>query len=148
MGSAPLMELEESWMFGLWPKRLLIFEDRIEVRDFELLRERTEPRKYDWIDRVYVSGGSWLVNLVITGSGSKPILIRGLSKSDAEHARALIEERIARVNAYPSRSSSPAAPSTERLIRSLAELRDAGILSEEEFEIKRSEVLREQQKYR
>jgi hypothetical protein len=141
------MELEESWMFGLWPKRLLIFEDRIEVRDFELLRERAEPKKYGWIDRVSVSGGSWLVNLLITGPGSKPILVRGLSKSDAERARALIEERMARANVYPSRSS-PAAPSTELLIRSLAELRDAGVLSEEEFKIKRSEVIREQQKYR
>ena len=142
MGGVPLMELEESWMFGLWPKRLLIFEDRIEVRDFELLRERAEPRKYGWIDRVSVSGGSWFANLMITGPGSKPILVRGLSKSDAESARALIEERMARANVYPSRSSSPAAPSTERLIRSLAELRDAGVLSEEEFEIKRKEVMR------
>ena len=135
------MELEESWMFGLWPKRLLIFEDRIEVRDFELLRERAEPMKYGWIDRVSVSGGR-LANLLITGPGSKPILVRGLSKSEAERARALIEERMARANVYPSRSSSPPAPGTERLIRSLAELRDAGVLSEEEFEIKRKELMR------
>lgn len=143
MGGAPLMELEESWMFGLWPKRLLIFEDRIEVRDFELLRERAELRKYGWIDRVSVSSGSWLANLLITGPGSKPVLVRGLSKSDAERARALIEERMVRANVYPSRSSSPATPGTERLIRSLAELRDAGVLSEEEFEIKRKELMRE-----
>jgi hypothetical protein len=65
-----------------------------------------------------------------------------LSKSDAEPARALIEERMARANIYPSQSSSPAAPSTERLIRSLAELRDAGVLSEEKFEMKRKELMR------
>ena len=39
MVGAPLMEIEESWMFGMFPTRLLIFEDRFEVRGFELLRE-------------------------------------------------------------------------------------------------------------
>lgn len=143
MVGAPLMELEESYVFGMFPTRLLIFEDRIEVRDFELLRERIESKGYDRVDRVVVSGEGWLANLVIAEEGRRPILIRGVNRGDAERAGALIEERVARANDNPMQASSPTTIEVESLNRSLTELRDAGILSEEEFETKRRGMLRD-----
>ena len=138
MAGTPLMELEESWMYGMFPTRLLIFEDRIEVRDFELLRERTESRGYDRVERVVVSGEGRLANLVITEKDKEPVLIRGLDRDAAGRAGALIEERVA-----SARTASPSPPATaeeERLIQSLTDLRNAGVLSEEEFEAKRRGV--------
>lgn len=143
MVGAPLMELEESYVFGMFPTRLLIFEDRIEWRDFELLRERTESKGYDRVDRVVVSGEGWFANLVIAEKGRRPILIRGVNRGDAERAGALIEERVARANDNPMQASSPTTIEVESLNRSLTELRDAGILSEEEFETKRRGMLRD-----
>lgn len=143
MVGAPLMELEESYLFGMFPTRLLIFEDRIEVRDFELLRERTESKGYDRVDRVVVSEEGWLASLVISEKGGQPILIRGVNKDAAERAGALIEERVARANDGPMQTSSPMTIDEESLNRSLTELRDAGILSEEEFETKRRGMLRD-----
>ncbi len=143
MVGAPLMELEESYVFGMFPTRLLIFEDRIEWRDFELLRERTESKGYDRVDRVVVSGEGWFANLVIAEKGRRPILIRGVNRGDAERAGALIEERVARANDNPMQASSPTTIEVESLNRSLRELRDAGILSEEEFETKRRGMLRD-----
>jgi len=137
------MELEESYVFGMFPTRLLIFEDRIEWRDFELLRERTESKGYDRVDRVVVSGEGWFANLVIAEKGRRPILIRGVNRGDAERAGALIEERVARANDNPMQASSPTTIEVESLNRSLTELRDAGILSEEEFETKRRVMLRD-----
>jgi hypothetical protein len=137
------MELEESYVFGMFPTRLLIFEDRIEWRDFELLRERTESKGYDRVDRVVVSGEGWFANLVIAEKGRRPILIRGVNRGDAERAGALIEERVARANDNPMQASSPTTIEVESLNRSLRELRDAGILSEEEFETKRRGMLRD-----
>jgi hypothetical protein len=137
------MELEESYVFGMFPTRLLIFEDRIEWRDFELLRERTESKGYDRVDRVVVSGEGWFANLVIAEKGRRPILIRGVNRGDAERAGALIEERVARANDNPMQASSPTTIEVESLNRSLTELRDAGILSEEEFETKRRGMLRD-----
>ncbi len=137
------MELEESYVFGMFPTRLLIFEDRIEVRDFELLRERIESKGYDRVDRVVVSGEGWLANLVIAEEGRRPILIRGVNRGDAERAGALIEERVAWANDNPMQASSPTTIEVESLNRSLTELRDAGILSEEEFETKRRGMLRD-----
>jgi len=43
----PPMQSEESWMFELWPGRLLIFEDRVEVRGTELLPKTGESLGYD-----------------------------------------------------------------------------------------------------
>lgn len=138
MSGAPLMELEESWMFGMFPARLLIFDDRMEVRDFELMRERTEPKGYDRVDGVAVSGEGWLANIVISLKGERPILMRGLGRDDAERAAALIEERAARAGDRPEPASATA--DEEHLTRNLAELRNAGVLSEEEYETKREEI--------
>lgn len=143
MVGAPLMELEESYVFGMFPTRLLIFEDRIEVRDFELLRERTESKSYDRVDGVVVSGEGWLSNLVISEKGRRPILIRGVNRGDAERAGALIEKRVARAKDGPTQAPSPTSIDEESLNRSLTELRDAGILSEEEFETKRRGMSRD-----
>ncbi len=134
MVGAPLVELEESLVFGVFPTRLLVFEDRIEVRGFELLREKVEPMGYDRVEGVVVSGEGWLANMVISVRGGRPILIRGVNKDEAERAAALIEERAAR---DPARQNPSASTGEEDLIRSLEKLRDAGILSEEEFETKR-----------
>ena len=140
MGAGPLMELEEAPYFGIWPRRLAIFEDRVEVRDFELLREKTESKEYGWVDRVVVSGKGWFSSLLLMGREGEPVLIRGVSRDAAERAKVLIEERMPRANGRLMRSPE-AAPDTERLMRALTELRDAGVLSEEEFETKRKELM-------
>jgi hypothetical protein len=130
------MELEESWVFGMYPTRLLIFEDRIEVRGFELLREKIESKGYERVGRVTVSGEGWLANLVISEKDGRPVLIRGVSKDVAERAGALIEDRATRAKGVSAQASPPATADQEGLIQNLKELRDAGILNEEEFEAK------------
>src|SRR4028119_832660 len=112
------MELEESLVFGMFPTRLLIFEDRIEVRGFELLREKIEPRGYDRVERVVVSGEGWLANLVISEKGGRPILIRGVDRGDADRAVALIEERVTRASRDPTQAPPP--PEEARRRRNLA----------------------------
>ncbi|CAA9484761.1 MAG: hypothetical protein AVDCRST_MAG12-1736 [uncultured Rubrobacteraceae bacterium] len=141
MTGAPLMEVEESWVFGMYPTRLLIFEDRIEVRGFELLREKIEAKGYDRVDGVTVSGEGWLANLVISERGARPILVRGVNRDAAERAGALIEDRVARARGAPTQAP-PETVEEEGLIRNLKELRDAGVLNEEEFEAKLRGVTR------
>jgi hypothetical protein len=144
MADAPLMELEESYLFGMFPTRLLIFDDRIEVRGFELLREKVESRAYDRVERVSVSGEGWLANLVISEKGGgRPVLIRGVNREDAKRAGALIEDRVVRAGRDQTREAPPEATEEEDLIRSLQRLREAGVLSQEEFETKREGVRRE-----
>ena len=87
-----------------------------------------------------VSGEGWLANLVISEKGGRPILIRGVDRGDADRAVALIEERVTRAG---DPTQALLATDEEGLIRNLTELRDAGVLSEEEFETKRRGVMRE-----
>ncbi len=135
MADAPLLELEESWVFGmLWPKRLLIFEDRVETRGTELLRETVETIRYPEIEAVVVGGKAPSTSILIKRNG-KPILLRGIEEPRAAHAKTLIEERMSYATDNP-----PQNPDKENLIRKLAELRDAGILSPEEFETKKRAV--------
>ncbi len=106
MGDAALMELEESVIYGLWPKRLRIFENRIETQDFVLLRETTESKKYGCIDSVTVSGEGLLLNLLIKDHRGKPILLmRGLNRDTARRAKVLIEELMARAESRSPRIS-------------------------------------------
>jgi hypothetical protein len=65
-----------------------------------------------------------------------------VDERDAERAGTLIEERVTRANGT-AQATPPAAIDEERLILNLTELRDAGVLSEEEFEAKRRGVTRE-----
>ena len=139
MADTSLFELEESWVFGmLWPKRLQIFEDRIEIRGSELLRETVETTRYEEIKEVVVGGKGWSASLLIK-RGGKPILIRGVEEDAAGYAKALIEEHMSHPVDDPRRTSS-ATPTKADLIRKLIELRDAGVLNPEEFESKRKAI--------
>jgi len=149
MSEKPLMELEESRMFGLWPRRLLIFEDRVETHGTELLQETVVPLGYGQIDRVTISNGVWFANLLVGNRRGKPILMRGLNGDIAERAKELIEERVAQAGTSPPRpQKSSAARDTAALVHKLAELRDAGVLTQEEFEAKKSSMTTAEQGHR
>ena len=65
----------------------------------------------------------------------------GLSPSQAEEARIVIQEQVNR--AASSSGASPSSPTHDvpALIRNLAELKEAGIISEAEFEAKKKDLL-------
>ena len=133
------MELEESWVFGmLWPKRLLVFEDRLEVRGVELLRETVEVIRCTEIEAAVTGGGGWSASLLVRLRTGKPILIRGIEETAARRAGALIEERVANGGKLTQEPSDISDPQT--LILKLSELRDAGVLTGEEFESKRKKL--------
>jgi hypothetical protein len=68
-----------------------------------------------------------------------------VNKDAAERAGALIEGRAARAKGAPAQASPPASVDEEGLIQNLKELRDAGILNEEEFEAKLGGVTRREE---
>ena len=142
LADLPLVELEESWVFGmLWPKRLLVFEDRIETRGVELLRETVEVIRYTEIETAVVGGGGWSASLLIKLRTGKPVLIRGIEEDAARHAGAMIEERVKRATNNSKLPHEPSdIPDSQALIRKLSELRDAGVLTREEFELKRKKL--------
>ncbi|CAN5905763.1 hypothetical protein BH23ACT11_BH23ACT11_00020 [soil metagenome] len=136
MDHTPLMELEESWVFGmLWPKRLRIFEDRIEISSTELLRETVETVEYREIEDVLVGGSGPSSSILIRKHMGKPILMRGVDRESSHQVKTLVEERKSRwCRKFQEERNA------EALVRKLAELLYAGVLSPEEFEAKRRAV--------
>lgn len=95
MAERPLLEVEESLVFGLWPRKLLVFGDRIEVVDGGPVHAASETRAYSRIERVRALKGAWFVNLLIE-SPDGPLLLRGLKTREAVRVREILEERIQR----------------------------------------------------
>lgn len=97
------------------------------------------------VSSVQVKRGPWYHDVTIYASGNTIIL--SVDAADAERLRGLITEQILRgsSSSHPAAPPPPAAPSGDDLIeqvRKLGELRDAGLLTPEEFDAKKSELLK------
>ena len=103
------------------------------------------------ISSVQVRRGAWYHDVTIYASGNTIVL--SLDSAEAEKVRGLVMEQVLRGGAPassappppPPPAPSPAAPSGDEVlaqIRKLGELRDAGILTQEEFDTKKAELLK------
>jgi hypothetical protein len=119
---------------------LRVFEDRVECTQPGLVGSgSTDSVRYDQIAQVFIDRGLRWSRLAIQTTGGGGFGIAGINKNEAETAKALIEERIAR-----SRTSGPApavAPSIADQITQLAALHDSGALSDEEFAAAKARLL-------
>ncbi len=92
--------------------------------------------------------GAWYHDVTVFASGNT--IVFSVDAADAEKLRGLIMDQVlggsahAAAPAAPPAPAEPAAPSGDALIeqiRKLGELRDAGILTPEEFESKKADLL-------
>lgn len=124
------------------PKRLLIFEDRVEMHDPGFLKTEVKTVRYPQIAGVRIEGRVLRGDVIIESTGGDKISVPKLPRGEAQAARDLIQQKMAERDA-PSPVASEAARSyVADQIRKLADLREAGILTEEEFESKKAELLK------
>jgi hypothetical protein len=89
--------------------------------------------------------GAWYHDVTVFASGNT--IVFSVDAADAEKLRSLIMDQVLGGSAHaaaPAAPTAPAAPSGDALIeqiKKLGELRDAGILTPEEFESKKAELL-------
>lgn len=98
------------------------------------------------ISSVQVKRGAWYHDVTIYCSGNTIVL--SLDAAEAEKLRGLIMSRVlggssapAPAAPPPAAAPAPAGPSIVEQIKQLGELRDAGLISPEEFEAKKAELL-------
>jgi hypothetical protein len=91
---------------------------------------------YSLITSLDYSKGALFANIDIAAAGDHAI-IRGIASSEVEKYIALIRDQMRNVRAKGA--ASP--PSVADQVRDLAKLRDEGLMSDEEFERKRRELL-------
>ena len=111
-----------------------------------LVNHSHEDFPYDRISSVTTTRGMLLAKIVIhTGGASR--IIENIGKSEAEAVSAIIRERVEAVTrersqpqqSAPSPTATPTGIAAE--LRELAELRDLGVLTPEEFEGQKRKLL-------
>lgn len=109
-----------------------------------VVKRTSEDFPLDKMSSAQWSSGMVTGKVTIFASGNKAE-IAGVNKADGKR---IVDILRARLSAAPPTPSPPPAPAGEvatdpiEQIRKLAELRDANILSNEEFEAKKAEILR------
>jgi hypothetical protein len=122
------------------PARLLAFEDTIEVRTATTpIKKDVQRVRYEQVAQVSEKVGLIFADLVVETRGGDTLLVPGLTRQEARHVGAFIRERML---SGPARGATePASLDIPDQIKKLAELRDAGAITEEEFERKKAELL-------
>lgn len=96
------------------------------------------------VSSVQARRGAWYHDVTVYASGNT--IVFSVDAADAEKLRTLIMEQMLGGSSSPAPAApaTPAAPSGDALIeqiRKLGELRDAGVLTPEEFESKKADLL-------
>lgn len=146
--SFPLLSIEENP--GLWHElktnnvtrtKLLVYDDHLEWRE----GSETASARYEHIVGVRTTpSGLSKSNIEVDINGGNGFGVPSVKNADVQTAKELIEHQVAELHNKDYKPTSEAAPQTPDIpdqIRKLSELRDAGALSNEEFESKKRELL-------
>jgi hypothetical protein len=120
----------------LTDRRLLFLKDGI-------MSKTTEDFPMEKISSVQWSSGIGLGTLTVFASGNKAV-IKSMNKQDGKQIADTIRARLTGTTAYgPVREVTGAAnePDTYEQLAKLGQLRDAGVLTSEEFDAKKAELL-------
>ena len=141
-GDQPLLEAKTgaSGVFSSRPARLLAFEDAIEViTAVTPFRKDVQRVRYDQVAQVSEELGVMLADLVVETRGGDTLRVPGLTRQEARRVGAFIRERM--LSSAAEGSDEPAPLDIPDQIKKLAELRDSGASTNDEFERKKAELL-------
>jgi hypothetical protein len=105
-----------------------------------LLGSNVQNIRYDQIAQIAIKRGG-LSTLIIESRGGHTLTVKRVIYSTAEEARAMIQERMDRALDTAPEGVASSPQSLPAQIRELAELKEAGIISEAKFESKKTELL-------
>ena len=143
MASKVLLKLSGNVLLAnSWKQQLEITDEGVQGEVIEGLRRTKMMLPYDRIAQVNLHRGVFAATLeIINKGGTGNLTVKGLNKDDGERAKRLIEEAIlaAQTERRPANAGSPDSIAGE--IQKLADLRDKGILSENEFQTAKEKLL-------
>jgi hypothetical protein len=118
---------------------LRIYDQEVEVAHAGLIRVTRQRIRYDQIAQVLIKSGMMYSTLIIESTGGHTLQVGNMYPGKAQEARAAIQERM-NLTASSAPTSVPGADIPAQ-IRALAELKEAGILTEAKFEAKKQDLL-------
>ena len=118
----------------LTDRRLLFVQDGV-------MSKRSEDFPLEKVSSVQWSSGLALGTITIFASGNKTEL-KNVNKDDGKEIVDVVRARVTGPKATPPTTAGTAHPDIIGQIKQLGELKDAGVLSQQEFETKKAELLR------
>ena len=137
-----LLTVKASKMMSVeWrPAILYVYEDKMVFENRGLISKDEAVINYTQVAQIIHHKGIIKSSLeVINTGGAKNIKIEHLDKKLAEEAKNIIEQKSQ--EAHAGKTTSAQASSLDDLSK-LAELKEKGILTEEEFQLKKKQILR------
>jgi hypothetical protein len=141
-GDQPLLEVRTAagGMFAPHPGRLLAFENAIEViTALSPVRKNVQRVRYEQVAQVYEQLGIVLSDLVVETRGGDTLRVSGLTRQEARRGGAFIRERL--LSSAAGGPDEPAPLDIPDQLKKLAELRDSGAITNNEFERKKADLL-------
>ena len=118
----------------LTDRRLLFVQDGV-------MSKKSEDFPLDKVSSVQWGSGMMLGAITIFASGNKSE-IKNVNKDDGKEIVDLVRARLSAPKADPAAAAGAPQPDIIGQIKQLGELKEAGVLSQEEFDAKKSELLR------
>ncbi len=147
--AAPLYEFQASRFKGgrmLTPNVIRVWPDRIEEHEEHALRKSgTQAISFHQVSEVSVSRGIVWSDISVESTGGKSITMEGIPKGDADRVKKLIDDAVFALRsgtvAPPAPTASAPVADLADQLRKLADLRDRGILTEDEFATQKAKLL-------
>jgi hypothetical protein len=143
----PLLTAREKLMSvsdgGRRTMTLRVYDDRVECTKPGLLtRGATDTIRYEQIAQVVVDRRIMWSKLAVETNGGGGFQIAGLNKDEADTAKTLIDERVARLQtATAATHATDTAPPIATQLAQLGALRESGVLTDDEFAVAKTRLL-------
>jgi Short C-terminal domain len=134
VADVPLMQLRSTW------RSLFFLGDRVEMVRPAFYGARGESISYEDVIGVDVRRGNLFATMTIESRDGRIFEVSGLNKKRAEEGRKLLN----RLTIVAQQRSFPTAPTEAKRadeLRKLTALRDNGLLSNEQFQAQKNELL-------
>jgi hypothetical protein len=135
------VELMTTGMYGSGNGLVVLTDRRLLFVHEGLMSQTTEDFPMDKVSSVQWQSGLMSGEIVIFASGNKSE-IKAVNKDDGKQMVDAIRGRISAQGAAPTAAAPAPPPDPIAQLKQLGELREAGILTDEEFESKKADLLK------
>lgn len=124
------------------PVEHAIFEDRVEERTPGLLgRRKSQSIRFAQVAQVAMKRGLPFCRLTIESTGGHSIVVEGLTRVNADRAKEEVDTRMRLAAGMETGADSLRSTATSEELARLADLKERGLLTEEEFAAAKKSLL-------
>lgn len=121
---------------------VVVTDQRVLFTEEGVFRSKVEDFPYERISSIQTEKGMMFGKLIVHASGNKAIMDQIAPKEKATEIGDFVRNRLGSKPSAPTGEAPAAADPIDRL-KKLAELRDAGVINEQEFEEKKASIIGE-----